>query len=128
MRRILCFSITTTILLAGCSAETVVYADRPLCPAGLQLTATTGATPSFDWNDGCRVWSLRIERVETSAVVWSVGKDDESLDGPVVYGQLPAGAGELAAAQTLQPGIAYRAVLVQRSEGGRILAETAFTP
>ena len=51
-------------------------------------------------------------------MVWSMGKDDEALDGPVVYGQLRPGAGELAAAQTLQPGIAYRAVLVQRSEGG----------
>src|SRR4051812_13727238 len=129
MRRILFFSITTTLLLlAGCSSENIVYADRPFCPAGLQLTVSSGTTPTFDWNDGCRVWSLRVERVETSAVAWSMGKDDESLDGPVVYGRLPPGAGEMGAAQALQPGVAYRAVLVQRSEGGRVLAETRFTP
>lgn len=129
MRSLISFSITSTFLLiAGCSPENVVYADRPFCPAGLQLMASDGTTPTFDWSDGCRAWSLRVERVETGAVVWSVGKDDESLDGPVVFGQLPPGAGELGAAQALQPGVTYRAVLVQRSEGGRILAETRFTP
>jgi len=59
---------------------------------------------------------------------WHMGKDDESLDGPVVFGRLPPGAGELDAAQALQPGVAYRAMLVQRSEGGRVLADTRFTP
>jgi hypothetical protein len=49
-------------------------------------------------------------------------------NGPVVYGQLAPGAGQMAAAKPLQAGVEYRAALLQRSEGGRVLAETRFTP
>lgn len=115
-------------LLAGCSPEAMIYANRPFCDPTLRLTVGAGLTPTFSWNDGCRVWTLRVERAATNAVAWTVGKDDESLDSPIVYGQLPTGAGQFGAAEALQPGVEYRAVLVQRSNGGRVLAETHFTP
>ncbi len=116
------------VLLMSCSPEEAVYADRPFCSGSRGLTVSAGTTPTIDWIGGCRVWSLVVERIEPREVMWQTGEDDESFDGPVVYGQVAPGAGQLAAAKPLQPGVEYRAVLVQRSEGGRVIAETRFTP
>jgi hypothetical protein len=44
------------------------------------------------------------------------------------YGQIAPGVEELTAAKPLQAGVEYRAMLVQRSEGGRVISETRFTP
>ena len=117
-------------VVAGCSSEgpAPTYADRPFCGSDLRLTVSEGTAPTFSWNEQCRVWTLRVDQVATGTEMWTVGEDDESFDGPVVYGQLPTGAGEFRPATPLEPGVQYRAVLVQRSNGGRVLTETRFTP
>jgi hypothetical protein len=112
----------------GCAPERAVYADRPFCATPVPLTASAGPAPTFSWPGGCRVWALRVEDAGSRAVLWSTGKDDESLDGPVTYGRAPAGASVGGAAEPLHVGRSYRGVLVQRSEGGRVLAEITFSP
>ena len=121
-------ALLAIVLLVSCSPQEAVYADRPFCSGTRGLTVSAGTMPTIDWTGGCRVWSLVVERMDPREVMWQVGEDDESLDGPVVYGQMPPGAGQMAPARPLQPGVEYRAVLVQRSEGGRVIAETRFTP
>jgi hypothetical protein len=115
-------------MLMSCSSEDIVYADRPFCSGSRELTVSAGTTPTIDWTGGCRVWSLVVERVDPREVMWQTGKDDESFDGPAVYGQIAPGVEELTAAKPLQAGVEYRAMLVQRSEGGRVISETRFTP
>jgi hypothetical protein len=120
--------VLAIVLAMSCSPEEPVYADRPFCSGDRGLTVTAGTTPTIDWTGGCRVWALVIERMAPSEVMWHTGEDDESFDGPVVYGQLLPGAGQMAPARPLQSGVEYRAVLVQRSDGGRVIEETRFTP
>lgn len=105
-----------------------MYADRPLCSSALVLAVAAGGAPRFEWSEPCRVWGLRVEDAASGAIVWYMGKDDESLDSPVRYGELPAGAAAITPAAPLEAGHAYRAVLVQRSDGGGVLASTTFTP
>ena len=123
-------ALALSAAVVGCSSEGPVptYADRPFCRPDLQLTVGAGTTPTFAWNAECRVWTLRVDQVATGTEMWTVGEDDESFDGPVVYGQIPTGAGEFGPARPLEPGVRYRALLVQRSNGGRVLTETQFTP
>lgn len=99
-----------------------------MCSSVLQVSVSGGVSPTFSWNEACRVWAFRVGRMNTGSIQWYMGKDDESLDDPIRYGQLPSGAVVFDSAQPLQAGTTYRAVLVQRSEGGRILAATTFRP
>ncbi|NIM51575.1 MAG: hypothetical protein GTO22_20395 [Gemmatimonadales bacterium] len=77
----------------------------------VSLTVSAGPQPEFAWSPGCRMFALTV--TEGGAVVWSIRDSalENSLEPTIVYGQLPLGAIEVAAAQELRPGTAYDVTL-----------------
>ncbi len=95
--------------VTGCASEQAKYdAD---CGEGWfegeVSVDLSGAAPTFSWPAGTgdtMELDVRDQSVETRPSVWFVSGD---FDGPVTYGELPAGATEDAAAVALVSGTEY---------------------
>jgi hypothetical protein len=91
----------------------------------ITATVTTGATVTFDWEPRCAVALLLVE--EEASDQWAITAPDFNETAtsaanvilpPVTYGQVPAGAEEFQAPQTLVAGTTYELVLWRIVEEG----------
>jgi hypothetical protein len=91
----------------------------------VDVTVTTGATVTVDWQPRCAVALLLVE--QESSDQWAIagpGFDETSTTAAnvivptVTYGQVPAGAEELQPPETLIAGTTYEVVLWRLVEPG----------
>ena len=89
--------------LAGCSEPP----DLGPCSGSVELTATGGSSPTFNWTP-CGVNLLTVYDA-AGASMWTVHAPDtlNTLFPPVTYGRRPAGAMEDSAAIPLRSGFGY---------------------
>jgi len=107
----------------------------PECANALvQVSASTGATPTFSWSPACRLYFLKVEYLGAGTAEWAVMSDSVNVIGsPVQFGVVPMGARLLVGTLTsLQPGTPYVvSVFTWTGPGpqqGVLIGSTGFTP
>lgn len=69
----------------------------PICAAPVTVTASQAANPRITWTPDCRINGLSIVTANPNTVpvsYWLLSSpvDENPLEQPIVYGQIPAGA------------------------------------
>ena len=96
------------LVLAACNSATESRAQLPLCDRAVSLGVDRQTPPVVSWSPACRAYSLSVSG---PGRLWAVLAGNNSLVGPVRYGDTPPGAMTLGFADPLEPGVAYTAVL-----------------
>lgn len=105
-------ALMLTLALAGCDSDGTEPQPCTDDVTSVEATISTGDAVVFDWTPACAVVFLLIE--EGAADRWSIsdpGFDENTIEPPVTYGQVPAGAEEGEPPATLQSGVTYDLVL-----------------
>ena len=91
----------------------------------VNVTVTTGATVTFDWQPRCAVALLLVEQEASDQWAISAPNFDETATTaanvilpPITYAQVPAGAEEVQAPETLMAGTTYEVVLWKIVDAG----------
>jgi hypothetical protein len=107
--------------------------DLAECSGPVALTATAGTVPSFSWTPQCRLAFVLVEAPEGGGDVWFIFTPGQNaLVPPVTYGELPAGAEEIAAPEPLQAGVTYEVIVARwigpGDDDGENIGSQSFTP
>lgn len=121
------------LLLCGCSEDNPISPTPEDCTGPVQVSVSSGATPTFAWTPLCSLFFVLVEPESSGADQWGVISDStNAISPPVVYGVVPPGARELTPPEALVSGITYE-VLVFRwtgpgEEDGELVGQQKFTP
>ncbi len=119
--------------LTSCSDSTDP-GSLPVCGVGVTLTASSGTTPTFNWNPACRVGFLSVEEIGGSDLWSIVGVNMTNAIAPgVTYGLVPEGAVQGGPLEPLSLGTTYLVGIVVvepegQDENFEIVATAMFTP
>jgi hypothetical protein len=125
-------AISIGLVLSGCDGSPGPSAA--LCTTLVEVTVAVNATPRISWTPQCLVKQVVVsEAIAPSAggpqPRWAVRSLGGGMASPVAYGQAPAGAETLLAAEALLPDHQYMVQLGMTEVVGTssIVGEGAFT-
>jgi hypothetical protein len=103
------------------------------CTEPVDVSVTTGTTPTISWTPACGVGYLAVRRplppslgVLEMAPVWIIRANERLIGSPVRYGIRPRGTSEVVAPEALLAGRPYDVVVDMSGQG--VLGGRAFTP
>ncbi len=116
------------------SSDSPAPGTLPDCGLGVNLTVSSGTTPTFDWNPECRVGFLSVQETGDTDLwsIFAVNMTNAIAPG-VTYGLVPEGAVQDGPLEPLSPGTTYfMGIVVFEPEGQdenfEIVATAMFTP
>ena len=90
------------LTLAVCAGAACGSTDPSTgCEGPLQLTTSSGPTPTIDWNPDCPADELAVYEVTTGHTLWALRRAAQGITPPVTYGTVPLGITEVHAAEPL---------------------------
>ena len=99
-------------VLACSDDEPAAPVTAPVCSDPVTATVSTDPDVTFSWSPDCRLMGWLIEPANSGSDVWLVlHEGSNSIEPPITYGVVPAGAREIQEAQDLIPGMEYKLIL-----------------
>ena len=106
------------LALAACAGAACGSTDPSTgCEGPLQLTTSSGPTPTIDWNPDCRADELAVYEVTTGHTLWAPHRAAQGIASPVTYGTVPLGITELLPAEPLALGTSSFALYMKFPTG-----------
>ena len=86
--------------------------EIPDCTGDVEISVSSGTTPTFSWTPECKIFFLLVEPAESGTDLWSIiTEGSNSISPGVKYGEVPEGAQERFGAVELVVGNQYKVVL-----------------
>ena len=123
--------VASLLMLAGCSSDSdpagPSVALSP-CTGAINVTVSSGTTPTFTWTPACTVAYMIVE--EDASDRWLLTATDRAkgIAPGVRYGTVPAGARESSPAVSLTRGQLHDVTMYNGDSFSTLAATKQFTP
>jgi hypothetical protein len=123
--------IASLLLLGGCSSD-----DDPTGPAvalspctgAINVTVSSGTTPTFSWTPACTVAFMIVEEGASDRWLLEAIDPTKGIAPGVRYGTVPVGVRESSPAVALTPGRVHDVTMYNGGSLSTLAANKQFTP
>jgi hypothetical protein len=115
-----CLAVLACLTLLGPLTACSDAFSPAVCTTPVEISVTSGTSPSFSWTPTCQAAGLTVEAMDGSGtVMWTVVtlSTQNTLEAPVRYGQRPKNTSPTPAAQALMTGTRYRVSVIAAQTG-----------